>query len=47
MLYPEAAREYVIVHELAHRTEMNHSPRFYAIVESYMPDYRERKKLLK
>lgn len=47
MLYPEAAREYVIVHELAHRTEMNHSPRFYAIVEKYMPDYKERRALLK
>ena len=47
MLYPEAAREYVIVHELAHRTEMNHSCRFYAIVEKYMPDYKERRALLK
>lgn len=47
MLYPEAAREYVAVHELAHLKEMNHSPRFYAIVEKYMPDYKERKKLLK
>lgn len=46
MLYPEAAREYVVVHELAHLIELNHSPRFYAIVEKYMPDYRERKKLL-
>lgn len=47
MLYPEEARDYVIVHELAHRTEMNHSPRFYAIVEKYMPDYKERRALLK
>ena len=47
MTYPEAAREYVVVHELAHLLEMNHSPRFYAIVERYMPDYKERKKLLK
>lgn len=46
MLYPEAAREYVIVHELAHLVEMNHSPRFYAIVKKYLPDYKERKKLL-
>ena len=46
MLYPEAAREYVVVHELAHLKEMNHSPAFYKIIEKYMPDYRERKKLL-
>ena len=47
MLYPEAAREYVVVHELAHRREMNHSKRFYAIIEAVMPDYRYRKRLLK
>ena len=47
MLYPEAAREYVVVHELAHLVEMNHSKRFYAIIERYLPDYKERKKLLK
>ncbi len=47
MLYPESAREYVVVHELAHTFEMNHSPRFYAIIEKVLPDYKERKKLLK
>ena len=47
MLYPEAAREYVVVHELCHRREMNHSPRFYALVASVFPDYKERRKLLK
>lgn len=47
MLYPEAAREYVVVHELAHLIEMNHSKRFYQVVERYMPDYKIRKKLLK
>ena len=46
-LYPTQAIDYVIVHELAHLTEMNHSPRFWAIVGKYMPDYKERKKLLK
>ncbi len=45
-LYPEAAIEYVVVHEMAHLFEMNHSPRFYAIVEKNLPDYKERKKLL-
>ena len=47
MLYPEPAREYVVVHELAHLIEMNHSKKFYAIIEKYLPDYKERKKLLK
>lgn len=47
MLYPEAAREYVVVHELAHLVEMNHSKHFYNIIESYLPDYKERRKILK
>lgn len=47
MLYPEAAREYVVVHELAHTHEMNHSAKFYALIEKILPDYKERKKLLK
>lgn len=47
MLYPEPAREYVVVHELAHLIEMNHSKKFYAIIEKYLPDYKARKKLLK
>ena len=47
MLYPEEAIDYVVVHELAHLVEMNHSPRFYKVVESILPDYKKRKKLLK
>ena len=47
MLYPEAARDYVVVHELCHRKEMNHSPKFYALVAAVLPDYKERRKLLK
>jgi len=39
--------DYVIVHELSHRMEMNHSPRFWSIVEAAMPDYKERRKKLK
>ncbi len=47
MLYPESAIDYVVVHELAHLMELNHSPRFYRIVASVMPDYKERQKILK
>ena len=47
MLYPEAARDYVVVHEIAHLKHMNHSKDFYKLIERYMPDYKERKRLLK
>ncbi|MDR0490402.1 MAG: M48 family metallopeptidase [Oscillospiraceae bacterium] len=38
--------DYVVVHELAHITEMNHSVSFWAIVQNVLPDYRDRKKRL-
>jgi predicted metal-dependent hydrolase len=38
--------DYVILHELAHLIELNHSPRFWAIIGKLMPDYRERRKKL-
>lgn len=47
MAYPTAAVEYVVVHELAHIKYHNHSPAFYSLIEKYMPDYKERQKLLK
>ena len=47
LLMPERVMDYVIVHELAHRREMNHSAAFWQIVETYLPDYRERRQWLK
>ena len=45
--YPPEAVEYVVVHELAHIIHKNHGAGFYACVEKYLPDYRQRVKLLK
>ena len=39
MLAPARVREYVVVHELCHRKEMNHSPQFWAEVARVLPDY--------
>ena len=47
MMCPETFREYVVVHELCHLVHMNHSPKFYALLEKYLPDYKERKRRLK
>lgn len=47
MLAPAEVLDYVIVHELTHRKEMNHSPAFWAQVEAVLPDYRLREKWLK
>ena len=44
---PDDVVDYVIVHELAHLIEMNHSPRFWKIVEEVMPDYKEKEHWLK
>lgn len=42
MLTPPEILEYVVVHELCHRKEMNHSARFWAEVQKILPDYKER-----
>lgn len=47
LLAPEWVRDYVIVHELAHMNEMNHSPKYWAIVEKVYPDYKKAEKWLK
>ena len=47
MLAPPGILDYVVVHELCHRKEMNHSPKFWAEVAKVMPDYKERQKWLR
>lgn len=47
LLAPPEAVDYVVVHELAHLVEFNHSPRFWAIVKGILPDYKARRQSLK
>ena len=47
MMAPPEVLDYVVVHELSHRLEMNHSARFWTQVEKVMPDYRAPRKWLK
>ena len=47
MLAPSEVLDYVVVHELCHRKEMNHSKAFWIEVEKVLPDYRDMVKWLK
>jgi len=47
ILTPELVINYVILHELAHTVEMNHSKRFWEIVGSIYPDYKKAEEWLK
>ena len=47
MKMPETVRDYVIIHELSHRKELNHSTKFWAVVAEYCPWYKEAKQWLK
>ena len=44
---PPEALDYVVIHELCHLREFNHSPRFWRLVEAQMPEYEAWKKWLK
>ena len=47
LLMPNEIIEYVIIHELAHLKEMNHSDRFWKLVKTAMPDYKKHVRWLK
>jgi predicted metal-dependent hydrolase len=44
---PDDVQDYVIIHELAHLVELNHSDRFWKLVSDAMPNYMEKEKWLK
>ncbi|MTI88111.1 MAG: M48 family metallopeptidase [Balneolaceae bacterium] len=44
---PREALEYVVVHEMVHLLERLHNKRFYALMEHYLPDWKERDSFLK
>lgn len=47
LMAPPEVLDYVVIHELAHLREMNHSPRFWALVEARCPDYKRHVRWLK
>ncbi len=44
---PEALAEYLVVHELCHLAELNHSAKFWGLVAQHVSDYRQRRTLLR
>lgn len=47
IMKPTIVYNYIVVHELAHILEFNHSKKFYQLVEQYCPDYKRLRKILK
>lgn len=46
IMAPESVIDYVVIHELAHLIEFNHSKRFWRIVEQHMPDWKSQQQWL-
>lgn len=44
---PDEIQDYIVIHELAHLREMNHSPAFWEIVGAYCPEYRQHRAWLR
>ena len=44
--YCDSILEYIFVHEMVHLLERKHNRRFYSLMESYLPDWKERKKIM-
>lgn len=46
-LYPPECLEYVVVHELCHLLERGHGPRFHQLMDTFMPDWKQRRAKLR
>ena len=47
VLLPDAVRDYVLIHELMHLKRLDHSPRFWKLVEQACPDFRDLRRQLR
>ncbi|WP_319478137.1 SprT family zinc-dependent metalloprotease [Marispirochaeta aestuarii] len=47
IMIPPAVRDYLIIHELCHQRQLNHSPAYWRLVKHYFPEYRKAEAWLK
>jgi predicted metal-dependent hydrolase len=47
MMAPQEVIDYIVIHELAHIREKNHSPRFWSLVGKICPDYKDQRRWLR
>lgn len=47
LFLPDVLADYIVVHELCHLAELNHSAKFWQLVAKTLPDYKERRKALR